>query len=663
MEQVALYIDFENIAISSEEAYGRCDIERIVRVADSYGRCTIKHAYGDWTRFSRYRQELLEQAIDLTQLFRYGNYTKKNSADIVMAVDVIEAALTNPSLTTFVLVTGDSDFTAVARKLRGYGRRVVGIGLQDATSDLLVRSCDDFVIYDGLMERDERSSTFQLNEARQFVLSALQSLLRGNTSGRVPLAELAAEIAAKHPEMDISKLGFTSLGRLLEAQKEVIFVSQPGEEPLVALRSTYIARSEIDQTLQYRTALSTAGYGLVDRETRQDVLQSLYSLLSNEADTHTLDGAIRRLKEQYDGANLLRSRDDIQEVAQRIKQASVLASQPESWELDTLTLLPELSQSDFVRRCESVYVAALVQRNLEIDEEAVALLLYGRADALEEVKALRELAISAQTEMHGAAPLANGHKLPRHLAENQDARIALQDLVHWRLEEKPSLEEAARLNNDGLEIRTADFEQARVHFLKAAKMMYLLLLDKQPGASLMDMEWYLASYCAATAGAHFARHNYQRAILYYQAFFAIVKETEPVWDRVRKLVPPMLSFYFTIASNEFNDMLKVPPGRTHPARLCVLLNKHRSPQIRRRWLELTQEIVRINPALLRGIIQQLAFLEDEEQLPGSLETRTLLTRLLNGEDIAAEVKSDGLDFEGDKAAENEPEDEPVVEYT
>ena len=142
-----------------------------------------------------------------------------------------------------------------------------------------------------------------------------------------------------------------------------------------------------------------------------------------------------------------------------------------------------------------------------------------------------------------------------------------------------------------------------------------------------------------------------------------MKETEPVWDRVRKLVPPMLSFYFTIASNEFNDMLKVPPGRTHPARLCVLLNKHRSPQIRRRWLELTQEIVRINPALLRGIIQQLAFLEDEEQLPGSLETRTLLTRLLNGEDIAAEVKSDGLDFEGDKAAENEPEDEPVVEYT
>jgi uncharacterized LabA/DUF88 family protein len=651
MENVALYIDFENIAISAEEAYGRCDIDKIVRVADSYGRCIVKQAYGDWTRFSRYRQELLEQAIDLTQLFRYGNYTKKNSADIVMAVDVIETALTNPSLTTFVLVTGDSDFTAVARKLRSYGRRVIGIGLQDATSDLLVRSCDDFVIYDGLMDRDERSSTFQLNEARQFVLAALQSLLQANTGGRVPVADLAAEIAARHPEMDIAKLGFSSLTHLLEAQKEVALIARPGKEPLVAFRSTYVARHEIDQTLQYRTALSTAGYGLVDRETRQDVLQALYSLLSSEPGFHTLDGAIRQLKEQYDGANLLRSRDDIQEVAQLIKQAGVLASQPESWELDSLTLLPDLSQADFVRGCESVYLAVLIQRNLDIDEEALARLLYGRADALEEVKVLRELAVDAQTDMNGAAPLGNGHKLPRHLAENQDARIALQDLVHWRLEEKPSLEEAARLNNEGLEIRTADFEQARVHFLKAAKMMYLLLLDKQPGASLMDMEWYLASYCAATAGAHFSRRNYQRAILYYQAFFAIVKETEPVWDRVRKLVPPMLSFYFTIAPNEFNDLLKVPPGRTHPARLCVLLHKHHSPQVRRRWLELAREIVRINPALLRGIIQRLAFLEDEDQLPGSLETRSVLTRLLNGEDVTEESEWDGLEFTEVKAVE------------
>jgi hypothetical protein len=83
----------------------------------------------------------------------------------------------------------------------------------------------------------------------------------------------------------------------------------------------------------------------------------------------------------------------------------------------------------------------------------------------------------------------------------------------------------------------------------------------------------------------------------------------------------------------------------------VLLHKHHSPQVRRRWLELAREIVRINPALLRGIIQRLAFLEDEDQLPGSLETRSVLTRLLNGEDVTEESEWDGLEFTEVKAVE------------
>ena len=360
----------------------------------------------------------------------------------------------------------------------------------------------------------------------------------------------------------------------------------------------------------------------------------LYSLFLQEPATHTIDEAAMLVKEQYDSANLLRSREDIQEVSRLIKQAQVFDPQPESWELDTLTLLPELSPADFIHRCESVYIAALVQRNLSINEEALARLIYGRADAQEEVKTLHSLVRTSQVDVNIPLPLDNGHLLPRHLAENPDARIVLQDMINWRLEEEPTLEEAVRLNAMGLEMRTADFERARVFFLKAAKMMYLLLEQKQPGANLLDMEWYLASYCAATAGAHFSHHNYPRAILYYQAFFALVKETEPVWDRVRKLVPPMLSFYFTIAPNEFNDLLKVAPGRTHPARLCVLLHNHRSPGVRRRWLELAREIVRINPTLLRGIIQRLAFLEDEDQLTGSRGTRDTLTRLLNGEPVS-----------------------------
>lgn len=447
------------------------------------------------------------------------------------------------------------------------------------------------------------------------------------------MEEVEAKLLEQRPDFVPTGLGFSSLQRFLESQEEATVITQTDGQVTVAFRRTYLAENEMDLVLQYRTALNTAGFGLVDRDLRQDVLQSLYLLLSSEPQTYTLEEAIRQLKEQYDAANQLRSRGDIQEVARLIKQANVLACQPESWELDSLSLHEEMSQEEFIRTCESVYVAALVQRNLKIDEEVLARLLYGRSDAQDEVRALHEIAGSAHVELSTHTRLENGYKLPRHLAENQEARIVLQDLVHWRLDETPLLEEAARLNAEGLEVRTADFEQARVYFMNAAKMMYQLLLQKQPGASLLDMEWYLASYCASTAGAYFSRRNYPGAILYYQAFFAMVKETEPVWDRVRKLVPPMLSFYFTIAPNEHNDLLKVSPGRTHPARLCVLLHNHSNPAVRQRWMELTREIVRINPALLRGLVQRLAFLEDEGQLTDTRETRETLLALLNGVNV------------------------------
>ena len=344
--------------------------------------------------------------------------------------------------------------------------------------------------------------------------------------------------------------------------------------------------------------------------------------------------------------------------------AAVLDPHPQSWELDTLTLHAELSGQNFVRQCESVYLTVLLQKNLDLRSSLLSTLLYGKADREDEVRQLKQLAQADQANMAvPAQAVNNGYVWPRHLAESPEIQIVLQDLTNWPLDEEASLEEANKLNNQGLRIRTADFERARVYFLKAAKMMYEMLYNRLPGASLMDLEWYLASYCAATAGAHFSRHNYAQAFHYYLAFFAPVKETEPVWDKVRKLVPPMLSFYFTIAPNEHNDLLKVSPGRTHPARLAVLLHNHRNPDVRRRWLEMVRELVKINSPLLRGIIQRLAFLEEEDQLSGSRQTRRTLTRLINNEAVnddpmldMAESEHDDYLFVSDELLKGDPLD-------
>ncbi|MBI1295855.1 NYN domain-containing protein [bacterium] len=647
-EHVAVYIDFENIAISAEEAYGRCDLDKVLEVAAKYGRCVLKKAYGDWTRFSRYRQELIEHAIDLTQLFRYGSYSKKNSADIVMAVDALETAITRPGISTFVLVTGDSDFSAVARKLREYGKHVIGIGLRDATSDVLVRSCDEFIIYDTLVDGEDSTTNYDIEQARQLLLTVVQQLGSRSKETAMPINVVRQEMVKLDADFDEAALGFRQFRYFIEAQKDLVSVQFSNNGYYVSLRSTLVARAEIDHTLQYRTALNTSGFRLVEQHTRQDVLQNLYTLLAAEPGVYTLTDAVLQLKENYDAENILRSRDEIQDVAKLLKMAAVLEPHPQSWELDTLTLRKELSIQDFVRQCESVYLTVLLQKNLDLRSSLLSTLLYGKADREDEVRQLKQLAQANQADADTPAQsVNNGYVWPRHLAESPEVQIVLTDLTNWSLDEEASLDAATRLNNQGLRIRTADFERARVYFLKAAKMMYEMLNNRQPGASLMDLEWYLASYCAATAGAHFSRHNYAQAFHYYLAFFALVKETEPVWDKVRKLVPPMLSFYFTIAPNEHNDLLKVSPGRTHPARLAVLLHNHRNPEVRRRWLEMVRELVKINSPLLRGIIQRLAFLEEEDQLTGSRQTRRTLTRLINNETVSADplLDANGADVD------------------
>jgi uncharacterized protein (TIGR00288 family) len=623
-EQVAVYIDFENLVISAEEIFGRCDLAKVLGAAEKYGRCVIKRAYGDWTRFSRYRQEMMEQGVDLTQLFRYGAYSKKNAADIVMAVDALEAGLMRTNIQTFVLVTGDSDFSAVARKLREYGRRVVGIGLRDATSEVLVRSCDDFIIYDALIEEDELLGSFDVEQARQLLLKAMRQLTVEEPRSAVSTSGVQSQMLKLDPTFDETLLGFRQFRQFLEAQRDLLVFRSSSSGIHVALRSTGSDRSQIDQTLQYRTALNTAGFRLVEHHIRQEILLNLHAILCSHPGRLTWTDMVLRAKEQYDSQNLLRSREEIQDVARLIKLANVLEPRPQSWELDPLTLIPDLAAQEFVLRCDSVYLTVLAQKNLPLKPALLSNLLYGKMDQEEEIGHLLGLAQENQPESMTTAQILNGYQWPRHLAESKEIQVILRDLAQYHLDEESSLDAANRLNDQGLRIRTADFERARIYFLKAARMMYELLRERQPGASLMDLEWYMASYCASTAGAFFSRHNYEQALAYYLAFFALVKETEPVWDKVRKLVPPMLSFYFTIAPNEFNDQLKVSPGRTHPARLAVLLHSHRNSQIRERWLEMVQTLVRINPALIRGVIQRLNFLEEDEQ-PGEDTEATLQT--------------------------------------
>jgi tetratricopeptide (TPR) repeat protein len=540
----------------------------------------------------------------------------------------METALTRPAIGTFVLVTGDSDFSAVARKLRSYGKYVVGIGLRDATSEVLVRSCDEFILYDKLVEIDEVINNQNLEHARKLLVAAMRLLTAEYPGDVIPAAEIKQQLLRLAPDFDEKILGHSKFSSFLRSQRDLVTISELETGPAASLIPA-LKRGQLDHALSYQTALNTAGFRLVKAQVRQEILHDLYQLLSEQPLTFTLDEAVLQLKAQYDEGNILRSRDDIYETAKLVKQANVIDPEPESWELDTLSIRSGLTPQSFVDRCESVYVAVLLGKHLPIDDDSLSSLLFGTVDHRDRIRML--VAIAEQAEGHAVAqePVTANWPWPVRLTRIPELQFVLEDISSWQLHEEPSLEKSQEYNNQGLQIRTTDFESARLNFLQAAKMLSELVKRREPGASQMDLEWYVASYCATAAGAHFSRREYAEAYRHYLAFFALVKESEPVWDRVRRLVPPMLSFFFTIAPNESHALLKVSPGRTHPARLAVLLYNHEQKAVRERWTEMARELARVNPALVRGLIQRIQFLEDDETVPGAHETRLALARMLD----------------------------------
>ena len=639
--QVALFVDFENVAISAEGTFGRFDLRLIVETAEQWGRCVIKRAYGDWTHFDKYRLDLLEHSIETIQMFRYSARSGKNAADIQMVTDILETVFIHPAVDVFVLASGDSDFSAVARKLREYGKLVVGIGLRRSTSEVLVKACDQFVLYDNLVEPQTRTVVYGIERGRQLLRDAMRELARRSETDEVPATRLKQVMLEHDPTFSELTLGFPQFKSFLESQSDLLNLHVRGErgtELVVTLRVPAPEEPGEDGTSQYRRALDTAGLRLLDPHTRTDILWDLFRLLSGHPGQFTLDEAVRELKAEYDVTNVLRSRDEVQEAARLIKRADVLQPRPRSWELDHLTLKSDLQPQAFVDRCESAYIASLLQQNLPVDPGSLARLLFGTVDQRARIERLADLARDNLPEEARSLQQVAEWEWPRSLSESPELQVAIRDLGECVLDEAPAVERAAELNSDGLRIRTTDFEQARGYFLSAAKMMCDLLGEGEPGANLMDLEWYLASYCAATAGASFFRYDYSAALQYYLAFFALVQETEPVWDKVHKLVRPMLSFYLTIAASENSELLDVSPGRTDPARISVLLRNHRNSDVRERWLDLVRRMARVNPTVLWMVAQTLEGLETGEALPGAQETHAALVDLLRDTgSIAAET--------------------------
>jgi len=155
-KNLALYCDFENVALGVRDAnYARFEIEAVLERLLVKGSIVVKKAYCDWERYKDFKRSMHEASFELIEI-PHVRQSGKNSADIRMVVDALDLCYTKSHVDTFVIISGDSDFSPLVSKLRENNKVVIGVGVKNSTSDLLIANCDEFIFYDDLVRTAER---------------------------------------------------------------------------------------------------------------------------------------------------------------------------------------------------------------------------------------------------------------------------------------------------------------------------------------------------------------------------------------------------------------------------------------------------------------------------------------------------------------------------
>jgi uncharacterized protein (TIGR00288 family) len=253
-ERIGLFLDFENLAIGVRDQVGggaTFDFKPIADALAERGRVVVRRAYAEWAMFDDARRDLVRHHIELIEIPQGMGVVRKNAADIKMAVDALELSFERDYITTFVLCTGDSDFTPLVDKLRERNKRVIGIGVEEATSSLLPPACDEFLFYERLPGVDlpakakkgrsrrkddngrSRSRTSDVEALGVLVTQTLSGLKTGS-SDVVLGSTLKRTLLRKDSTFDEGDYGFRTFGELLKnlASRGVLSLSEgsaPGD--------------------------------------------------------------------------------------------------------------------------------------------------------------------------------------------------------------------------------------------------------------------------------------------------------------------------------------------------------------------------------------------------------------------------------------------------
>ena len=425
-DQIAVFIDYENVALSFRGRY-KDDIDwtRVMEPAIDLGRIAIRRSYADWGAFRSGQREMLGLGIDLIHV---PSKRGKNAADIRIVIDVMEMMISSPHITHVLLVSGDGDFTELVHRLRANGKVVVGMGVSGASAEYLINACDQFIFYDKLVdpevekEADDENETavgFDITEARQLLRRALKRY----DGEWVSAGKVKSVMRGMNPAFSERNYDFSNFKAFLLAQKDIAKTNTADgghfEVQMVANSNGSSSSSKGSKNLspeaqldRYLQILSKQKIRMTPNETRPQIILRFFHIVQANPDK-TLNEYKDELHSYFEETAPHIKYQDVHEAVHQLFHTYCLEFDMDeaAYEDDVrlwdrkVTLAEGIKKpSDLLDTCDRGLLQRIRKRlgNKKVNREVAARLLYGSVRGQKMLDHIKELIEEVESEKEAA---------------------------------------------------------------------------------------------------------------------------------------------------------------------------------------------------------------------------------------------------------------------
>ncbi|MAT98385.1 MAG: hypothetical protein CL608_14675 [Anaerolineaceae bacterium] len=370
---VAILLDLDNLVIGAKQINLAFDIKLVLEHIKNLtnGRIVLRHSYGDWRQDQQLMRDLATAGFVTQSAIRLNNFSK-NLADMQIVVDTMETLIDGHQYSTYVLMTGDRDFTPLVQALRKRGKQVIGLGVRHTTSQSFASLCDRYIYYEEIVPAPQLNDT----QVEELLSNSLQQLLNGEERVRASVLKQHMSDASKGV-FDKSQYAEGSFRRFLEKYPHLVRIEQ--EETTI-----YVTRPEKEKKpptplhVRYRRGLKKQRLRVIKRETRFTILKGMLRHMTS-SDQIRWRELIDTLHEEYKSQEKKISKNAINAVMLLARRAQVIHTL-KAKSLSTAPVLLELEGQKLVQdaiiRCDAAYVKGILELSEEFDEEEAAVALY-----------------------------------------------------------------------------------------------------------------------------------------------------------------------------------------------------------------------------------------------------------------------------------------------